>query len=132
MSHHIASCSCGGLTVTCRSEPLRVSVCHCLECQKRTGSAFSVNARFAAEAVEISGASSTYTRRGDSGKNLTFHFCPACGSTLHWTLEDLPGMVAVAVGAFADPAFPPPHVSVYEDRKHGWVKLPQSVTEHHR
>jgi hypothetical protein len=73
--------------------------------------------------VQIEGLSSSYTRIGDSGQITTFHFCPSCGTTLHWELADFPDMIAVAVGAFADPTFLTPQVSVYEFRRHPWVDI---------
>ena len=96
-------------------------MCHCLECQKRTGSVFATQARFARELVTIEGQTAQWTRRGDSGQTATFKFCPVCGSTVCWEATGAPGLVAVAVGAFADPSFPPPHVSVYEERQHPWA-----------
>jgi hypothetical protein len=96
-------------------------MCHCLECQKRTGNVFGTQARFPRERVTIEGRSTRWTRLGDSGKPITFNFCPVCGSTVYWELTGAPGFVAVAVGAFADPTFPPPRNSVYDDRSHTWV-----------
>lgn len=121
MTGRVASCSCGQLRVTCEGEPVRLSICHCLECQKRTGSVFAVQARFAREGVTIEGRGTPWTRVGDSGQSATFHFCPTCGATVYWELNGAPGFVAVAVGAFADPSFPPPNVSVYEERQHPWA-----------
>lgn len=119
-----ASCSCGQLSIACAGEPVRISMCHCLACQKRTGSAFAVQARFPRSAVSASGESSLFQRTGDSGTTATFHFCPACGATVFWDMDAFPDFVAVAVGAFADPSFPAPKVSVYEERKHSWVLGP--------
>jgi hypothetical protein len=98
-------------------------VCHCTECQRRTGSAFGVQARFPEENVVTTGASKQYSRTGDSGGTATFGFCPNCGSIVFWRADKIPGFVTVPVGAFADSGFPAPTVSVYEDRKHGWVAL---------
>jgi len=121
MTERIASCSCGQLRLACEGEPVRVSICHCLECQKRTGSVFAAQARFPSTAVTIAGESTTWSRTGDDGGTATFHFCPTCGSTVCWLPHDAPEIVYVATGAFADPAFPPPHVSVYEERRHPWA-----------
>ncbi|MET0308693.1 MAG: GFA family protein [Sphingomonas sp.] len=107
--------------MTCEGEPVRVSICHCLECQKRTGSVFATQARFACENVTIEGQTTAWTRFGESGGSATFHFCPVCGSTIFWEHTGIPGFVTVAVGMFADPSFPPPHVSVYEERQHPWA-----------
>jgi hypothetical protein len=60
---------------------------------------------------------------GDSGGAATFHFCPTCGSTVYWQLASAPDLVAVAVGNFADPCFPKPRHSVYEERKHSWANI---------
>jgi hypothetical protein len=124
-----ATCGCGQLRVSCRGEPVRVSVCHCRDCQKRTGSAFGYQARFPGDQVAIEGEVKEFERLGDSGDRLTFRFCPHCGSTVYWTLPSQPGLIAVAVGAFADPDYPPPRFSVYERRRHHWVTVPPSVTE---
>jgi len=99
-------------------------MCHCLACQRRTGSPFSAQARWPSEHVRIEGASTRWTRAGDEGGEMTQHFCPTCGATVYYVLEAMPGLVAIPLGAFADPTFPPPTFSVYESRKHGWVEAP--------
>jgi hypothetical protein len=123
-----ASCSCGQLTLTTRSEPIRVSICHCLACQRRTGSVFGAQARFERSSVTISGESSQYVRVGDEGSRITFSFCPKCGATVHYAVEGYDKEnIAVPVGAFADPNFPVPAFSVYEERMHSWVGLPAGI-----
>jgi hypothetical protein len=131
MTTRQAACSCGQFRLTCTGEPARISICHCLECQRRTGSVFGAQARFPrAQVAAIEGRATPYARRGDSGESVTFHFCPQCGSTVYWVLGAAPEVIAVAVGAFADPAFPPPLHSVYERRRQAWVAVPESVVEH--
>jgi hypothetical protein len=127
MTSRRASCNCGALSVVCEGEPVRVSMCHCLACQKRTGSAFGVQARWPAERVRVEGRASEWVRIGDEGSEITFRFCPTCGATVYYDLDAMPGSVAVAVGAFADPSFPAPTFSVYEARKHAWLTLPDGV-----
>ncbi|MBA3564747.1 MAG: GFA family protein [Gammaproteobacteria bacterium] len=127
MTNRLASCSCGKLTVSTQGEPIRVSICHCLACQKRTGSVFGAQARFPAETVTVKGKSKEYVRIGDEGSSARFHFCPECGSTVFYRLDAIPGVVAVPVGAFADPDFPQPRVSVYGARQHCWVRLPEGI-----
>ena len=106
---------------------MRVSMCHCSACQRRTGSVFGVQARFARQNVEIRGTSTAFVRVGDSGSKATFHFCPVCGATVHYMMEGHPDVVGIPVGAFADPNFPPPVRSVYEERMHAWVSVPPDV-----
>jgi len=122
-----ASCACGQLTAACEGEPVRISMCHCLACQERTGSVFGVQARFPRDRVTVRGRASQFTRAGDGGQAITFSFCPSCGSTVFWETSGLPGLMAVAVGAFADPQFPAPRHSVYESRRHLWVSVPAAI-----
>jgi len=116
-----ATCACGQLRIACTGDPAKVSLCHCLECQKRTGSTYGVGAFFLREQVEANGSFRTYRRNGDSGFAVNFYFCPDCGSTVFWEPERRPDFIAVAVGSFADPAFPAPSQSVYGERRHPWV-----------
>lgn len=117
-----ASCSCGQLQIRCEGEPLRVSMCHCLACQRRTGSAFGIQAWYAHARVQpAQGVAKRYVRRADSGRTVAFGFCPECGGTLFWEAERAPGLVAVAVGAFAEPGFERPGLSVWEKRMHPWT-----------
>jgi hypothetical protein len=118
-----ASCRCGQLRATCAGEPVRVSVCHCLDCQRRSGSAFAAQARFPDDQVTIAGDSATWTHVGTGDKSCTFRFCPGCGGTIAFTNATLPGLTAIPLGTFADPHFPGPHYSVYEGRKHAWLTI---------
>jgi hypothetical protein len=128
MIQRTASCSCGQLQAKVTADPIRVSVCHCLACQRRTGSVFGAQARFAPEAVTVSGNSKEFARVGDEGTRISFHFCPDCGATVYYTPSGPEGLVAIPVGAFADPSFPAPSFSVYEERMHAWVQVPGDVT----
>jgi hypothetical protein len=134
MRSRTASCSCGQLRIEVQGEPLGVGVCHCLACQRRTGSVFAAVAGFAAPYTVV-GTATEYVRVGDQGASFRFRFCPVCGTTLFHTEEgrDQSSVaVAVAVGAFADPSFPPPRASVYDSRRHGWVQLPPGIRIYER
>ena len=122
-----ASCTCGQLRLVAEGEPIRVSVCHCRACQRRTGSAFGLQARFARQRINIAGKSRQYVRISDDGEPRTFNFCPDCGATVYHGADSAPDVVAVPVGAFADPDFPAPSVSVWESRRHAWVTLPAGI-----
>jgi len=126
MTKRMASCSCGQLRIEVEGAPLGVGVCHCFECQRRTGSVFAALASFAAP-FKVTGRATEYVRAGDQGARFRFRFCPTCGTTVFHTEEGSDGSVSVAVGAFADPTFPAPQVSVYDCRRHAWVNLPLGV-----
>ena len=121
MTTRDAACSCGQLRLVVEGEPVRVSVCHCLACQRRTGSAFGYQARFPRDRVQITGEARDYVRISDEGESRTFSFCPKCGATVYYVIESAPELLAIPVGAFADPEFPEPRFSVWETRKHRWL-----------
>ena len=119
----MAQCSCGAVRIVAVGEPQSVVVCHCVDCQKRTGSAFGVGAYYAQEDVRISGDTTEFVRPTDAGNQFITRFCPQCGSSLYWRSGKNPGLVGVAVGAFADASFPPPVRSVWEQSMHDWVRM---------
>ena len=123
MASRQASCSCGNLQVSCEGEPRLVIACHCRDCQRRTGSVFGVGAYFREAQVKPSGNSKIFVRDGQEGRKLRAHFCPECGSSVYWEIDFLPGHVGVAVGAFADPDFPAPTHSAWEQSRHAWLNF---------
>ncbi|WP_026283157.1 GFA family protein [Rhizobium sp. 2MFCol3.1] len=116
-----ASCSCGQLSITAEGDPVKVSVCHCRACQRRTGSAFGVAVFFDRKKVAVSGASNSYIRSGDSGRSIEFRFCPDCGSTVYWMPEFRENLLAVALGCFEEPSCLVPTQCVYEESRMRWV-----------
>jgi hypothetical protein len=120
------------LRIEVHGEPQGIGLCHCLACQQRTGSVFAALAGFLAP-YEVFGNATEFVRTGDHGARFRFRFCPICGSNVFHTEEGPESdWVAVAIGAFADPDFPPPKDSVYDCRRHPWVKLPPEVTVYER
>lgn len=101
----VASCSCRKLKVISKGEPVRVSVCHCLECQLRTGSVFGAQARFPSDRVKVEGKYSSHVRVPEDGERINFHSCPSRGSTVFYDMETTLAVTAITVGAYADPHF---------------------------
>ena len=122
-----ARCHCGALGVAVAGDPEWVNVCHCKACQRRTGAVMHSGAYFSDGRVSIEGASKVYARPADSGFEISFHFCPDCGSNVYWRASRFPRHYGIAVGAFADPAFPGPAFSVWEESMHSWLDLSADV-----
>ena len=132
MTVHTASCRCGQLRATVTGEPVRMSVCHCLNCKKRSGSAFAAQARWPRDQVDIQGQSKTFEIVADSGNRATFHFCSECGSDVFYEIDGkfddkFNDLLAIPLGAFDDPFFFSPQFSVWESRKHDWVEITGDV-----
>jgi hypothetical protein len=103
-------------------------MCHCLDCQRRSGSAFSVAIFYSRDAVQRQGPEpGRFQRPSASGYPVTFLFCQRCGSNVCWEPERMPNLVGVALGAFADPEFPAPVQSVWTKDMHRWLTLPDTI-----
>ena len=125
----IAHCCCGSLRVETTGEPAIVAACHCRECQRRTGAPYGVSVYFEKTQVRPEGASKVYTRNGQEGRKLRFHFCPECGTTVYWEADFRPDQIGVALGAFADPAFPAPTRSAWEESRRSWVGFGHALVQ---
>jgi hypothetical protein len=121
MTTRVAECACGALRATAYGAASRQSVCHCLNCKRRSGSAFAWTATYAADRVEVSGEYGTWQRHSDEGRWARFHFCRTCGTTIWYQIELRPDMISIPAGTFADPDSPAPDIEVYEDRRCPWV-----------
>jgi hypothetical protein len=123
----IAQCQCGSLRAIATGDPDLVNVCHCVACQRRTGAIMHSGAYYKRTAVRPEGDSKVFARATESGRTIHFHFCPNCGSSVYWEADLRPDHYGVAVGAFADPNFPMPSYSVWEQTKHAWIDLPPAL-----
>ena len=127
-----ARCGCGSLRLVAEGEPALVVQCHCHDCQRRTGAPAGVGAYYPADRITVTGDTRAYSRKSDAGRNLTNHFCPACGTTLYWEADALQGLCGVAAGCFNDPDFPAPQRSVFTNRKYAWVHIPDGAEVYER
>ncbi|MBR0551399.1 GFA family protein [Stakelama marina] len=117
--------------MTCEGEPIRVSVCHCGACKRRTGGAFAAQARFERGAVTVSGETRTFERAAQSGNWIRDYFCPECGGTAFYVTQQEPEVCAFPIGVFDAPEkLPTPLYSVYEERKLDWVAVVGEGIEH--
>ena len=122
-----AMCACGELQITVEGDPDRVLACNCRQCQRRTGSVFGISAYFPdAQVTMIEGQAHSFSRTAGA---LTFatSFCPTCGTSVFWRASALPGQIAIAVGCFADPSFPPPTIVAWTSEQHEWVSFPNGA-----
>jgi hypothetical protein len=120
----VAECHCGQLRAITSGEPGSVYVCHCKACQRRTGAVIHNGSRWLKSQVRIEGEHKIYGRIADSGFEIRFHFCPNCGSSVFWEGDRSPTTCGIAVGCFAEPNFPTPTSSGWEESMHPWLGLP--------
>jgi hypothetical protein len=124
-----AACLCGPCTAMTTAEPLLVTACACIDCQRKGGGAFGYNAFFPADSVATRGETLIYTHRFDSGRAETAHRCAVCGSPMWFTMDALPSLIGLRAGTFADPAFPQPAGFFFTRSLHHWLTLPEGLPQ---
>jgi hypothetical protein len=130
-------CVCGAVRFTVAGEPLRVTLCHCTWCQRRTGTAFGTEVVYAGAQVTLTGEPAQYRHHSDeSGRWLDLEFCRNCGANLGFTLEGAPGLRTLPAGTFDDPSWiQPERVSfkhVFLRSRRPWSDLSPLVEQHER
>ncbi len=122
-----ASCQCGQLHVDVPGPTVAVVACHCLACQKRSGSPFGVAAYYPHVQVEVNGISKQFSRPTELGERFDHFFCPDCGTTVFMRGKKNPDMTGIPIGLIDDQHAMQPVRSVWEDRRHAWVEIPTAV-----
>jgi hypothetical protein len=119
-------CCCGGVRYRLASEPMFVHCCHCLNCQRQTGSAFVINLLIETDRVEVTGATEAVDVPRDDGSAQTIVRCPSCKIALysHYTY---PEVAFVRAGTLDDPSRVAPDVHIFTRSKLPWVTLPEDV-----
>ena len=124
MSKVKGSCLCGNVTYSSDAEAAAQAVCHCPDCQKQTGTAYSVVIGLAEADLEVTGTShATYATVGDTGKKVIRHFCNNCGSPIYSQPEAMPGFAFVKAGTLDDTSWLKPTVQIYCETAQPWVTL---------
>jgi hypothetical protein len=116
-------CLCGKVRYSANVDPAFVGVCHCTDCQKFTGSAFSVVLGVPKPALSIQGRLASYSKAGDSGKSIERRFCPECGASVCDEAAAMPDIVMIGSGTLDDPSWVKPVMQIYCDSAQPWVHL---------
>ncbi|MCR9212845.1 MAG: GFA family protein [Proteobacteria bacterium] len=125
METHQGGCYCGAVRYETAGEPVRVSLCSCRWCQRRTGSALGISVYFDAENVTFNNGETTHFRlTSDGGRWIETEFCSICGTTVSWTLEFNPGRIGLTGGTFDQPSFwYQPERYVFTRTKPDWLQI---------
>ncbi len=114
------TCLCGSVRYESAAEPVFSGHCHCLDCQKETGTGHLTVAAVPEATVKVTGPTSTFTKPGGSGQAIERTFCPKCGTTLFSRPEAFAGMALLRAGTLDDPSQIQPGMSVYTSRATVW------------
>jgi hypothetical protein len=124
MASITGGCLCGNIRYTLATDPVMQAICHCRNCQKQAGSAYSIIVGVPEPTVAIEGAPTTYVDHGETGAAVERQFCGTCGSPLFSRAASVPGILFVKAGTLDDLSSFTPQVQVWAKSKQPWVDIP--------
>jgi len=129
MRELVGGCLCGQVRYWAQADPAFVAVCHCKNCQKQAGTAFSVVIGVPKSALSITGELKTYLDTGESGQAVERNFCPNCGSPITSNAAVMPELTIIKSGSLDDTSWLNPTMHVYCDSAQWWTAIPDSATK---
>ena len=116
-------CHCGAVRYRCSGEPELTFYCHCRDCQRTTGSPFSMELMMPTDGFELEGEMGAYEVTGDSGKPVIRRFCNGCGSGIYLESEADPGYLFLKVGSLDDASWVVPQMHIFTAAKQPWTEI---------
>ena len=116
-------CLCGQVRYEVSGEPLAVVVCHCKNCQKQSGSTFSINLIGQSEQIALQGKLSTFADKNDTGDPVNRKFCADCGSPIYSEILSQGNLIALKVGTLDDTSDIEPQTQFWCISKQNWLSL---------
>ena len=121
-------CQCGAVRYRLKASPLSVYNCHCKDCQRFSGAAWSMSMPVRAEDLEqLTGTLARYERVADSGRRIVMNFCAHCHTWL-WNEPPAPGLLVVRAGTLDDMDWAAPVGNIWIDSKAAWVNIDPALT----
>ncbi|KAF2667149.1 hypothetical protein BT63DRAFT_458111 [Microthyrium microscopicum] len=121
---YTGSCKCAAIRIEITGEPAKTSLCHCENCKKYSGSAYSANAIFPKSAFTIvAGEPKVYETPGGSGNVTSISFCGNCGCTMWSESPTLADLIIVKIGVLDGDAMEKlkPRGELFTKRRPGWL-----------
>ena len=124
------SCQCGDIRYTVSGEPLMTYACHCTDCQKRTGSAFSMGCIFAISSLSLTGELTEWTRASDDGNANTRYSCAACGNIVYGVSTYAPELIKLQPGTIESAQSIAVDAHIWLRSAYQWLAIPQESLQY--
>ena len=123
MTTHTGQCLCGDVCYTLAGEPIATAICHCKNCQRQSGSTFSLVVIARTSKITSVGNLKTYMDTAESGAALERCFCPECGSPVFSRQPVSPGITVIKAGTFDDTTWLQPQLHIWCDSAQSWLNM---------
>ena len=121
MAQFVGGCLCGKIRYSSNAEPVMTALCHCKNCQKQAGTAFSVIVAVPKPTLSITGTLKSFTDKGESGKPVHRNFCPECGSPITTVVDAMPDLVFIKTGTLDDTSKLKPTMEIFCSSAQPWM-----------
>jgi hypothetical protein len=122
-----AKCACGGVSIRLTGKPLTMMLCACLDCQKATGTGHAALVLTRRKDMTITGETTAYAVRANSGSHAARHFCPRCGTPVYGQSARFPDLCLLPVGLFGATSWFKPASAIFCRSHNDWDTLPEIV-----
>jgi len=120
-------CQCESVRYVFEGEPLMTYACHCRDCQRRTGSAFSEGILILADQIVLEGEMSSWQRKSDTDVAKLRHSCASCGNIIYGTADNMTGLWLLQAGTLDDTSAVHPEMHMWIQSAQPWITLPEGV-----
>lgn len=122
------TCQCGQVQYKVAAPPVMTVICHCIDCQKLSASAFSMSMMLNRDDFEIlQGELKIWNRPAASGNTARCYFCPDCGNRIYHENPDRPEVIRLKPGTLDDTSIIKPTMHCWTKRAQDWVELPSDM-----
>jgi hypothetical protein len=120
-------CLCGSVSYRCEGEPITTAICHCEDCQRQTGTTFSILVAVERTALQIEGEtlSTVVTVASESGAERERTFCSNCGSPIASLPSEMPNLALIKAGTLDDRSWLEPQIEIWCDSAQPWLEAGQ-------
>lgn len=123
------TCQCGEITYELTEPPMYSVICYCKECQKTSGSTFSISMVVKTEALLLSGELGTWERQSDSGNTNKAHFCKVCGNRIYHSNPESPETIRLKPGTLDNTDIISPAAHIWTCEKQSWYKITDDLPQ---
>ena len=116
-------CQCGNIRYQVTGEPLVAIACHCNDCRKLSGSAFSTVLVVNAKDLVVEGKLKMWERKADTGRLNQAFFCPECGNRIYHVDPDAAHIKRIRSGSLDQAEIPEPRIHVFAERTQPWLSF---------
>ena len=127
---HHGRCLCGTVTYQVSGRPIMVAHCHCVDCQRLSGTGHLPGAMYSIDRFQLNGEVGEYTLKAQNDTEVTRIFCKNCGSPIFGKNTGMPGFITITLGTLDDSSDFTPEVVIFSRNRKKWDAMSESLVSY--